>query len=80
MITVRVSANGEIAIPKSAREPIGLEEGAELAIDVEGQYLVIRKVAGGSWRRWRGVLKGTNARQAHEQEHREELKSLGHAH
>jgi len=77
MMTVRVSANGEIAIPKSVREQIGLEEGAELAIAVEGQDLVIRKVVGGSWRRWRGVLKGTNALQAHEQEHREELKRDG---
>ena len=74
MIIVRVSSKGQIAIPKTIREQIGLTEGTDLAISVENQDLIMRKVSIGSWRRWRGVLKGSGALQEHEQEHREELR------
>ena len=74
MITVRVSSKGQIAIPKAIREQVGLDTGTELAIEIKGQELVIKKIPRHSWRRWRGVLKGSDALQEHEQEHREELK------
>ena len=73
MVTVRISSKGKIAIPKAIREEVGLEEGTELAIEIAGQDLIMRKVPSGSWRRWRGVLKGTNALEELEREHREEI-------
>ncbi|MBI1748265.1 MAG: AbrB/MazE/SpoVT family DNA-binding domain-containing protein [Acidobacteria bacterium] len=73
MVTVRISSKGQIAIPKSIRDKVGLEEGTALAIVVRNQDLVMRKVPSGSWRRWRGALKGTNVLEDLEREHREEI-------
>ena len=73
MLTAKVSSKGQVAIPKAIREQIGLQEGSELAISVQGRDLILRKVPAGSWRRWRGVLKGSGALQEHEREHREEI-------
>jgi AbrB family looped-hinge helix DNA binding protein len=73
MVTVKISSKGQIAIPKEIRKQLRLKEGSEIALEVHEKELVMRKVRAKSWRRWRGVLKGTGMLQDLEREHREEL-------
>jgi AbrB family looped-hinge helix DNA binding protein len=60
-------------IPKEIRDKLGLNEGAGIEIEIQGQDLIIRKSKVPSWRKWRGALKGSRALQDHEREHREEV-------
>lgn len=73
MITVKVSSKGQIAIPKSIRTEAGFKEGSRVEVRLRGRDVILRKSEQGTWRRWRGVLKGTRALAEHEREHRDEL-------
>lgn len=46
----------------------------ELPVGIQGKDLVRKKREVGSWRRWRGALKGADALREHEEEHREETR------
>ena len=45
MAVVRVTKKGQITIPKDVRQVKGIEPGSLLTIDIEGEEIVIRKVA-----------------------------------
>jgi AbrB family looped-hinge helix DNA binding protein len=55
-----VSSKGQIAIPKAIRERLNLKPGTELAIDVHGESLVMRRVVSEypDWRTMRGMAAG----------------------
>jgi AbrB family looped-hinge helix DNA binding protein len=60
MTTPTISAKGQIAIPKEIRARLKLKAGTELVIDVQGESLVMRRVARDlpDWRTMRGMAKG----------------------
>ena len=55
-VSVRVSSKGQIAIPKSVRKRLGITQGADLSLTVEGDVVVLRKISQGSWREWEGAF------------------------
>ncbi len=59
VVTARVSSKGQIAIPKQLREKFGLAEGTDLQLRIEGDELILRKVARDAWRKWEGRFKGS---------------------
>lgn len=73
LATARVSSKGQIAIPKSIRDQLGLREGMDLAIRLRGEEIILRKAPKQSWRRWRGKLKGSSLLKDRARERRKEL-------
>lgn len=74
MLTVKVSSKGNIALPKPVRDQFDLRVGTELAVEVEGQEIVMRKVLRRDWRSLRGAFRGPSLTEARAEERREELK------
>jgi AbrB family looped-hinge helix DNA binding protein len=60
MTTATVSSKGQIAIPKAVRERLNLKPGTQLAIDVIGESLVLKRVVSEfpDWRTMRGMARG----------------------
>ena len=58
METTTVSSKGQIVIPKPIRDRLRLTPGTALQIDVQGETLVMQRVAKGfpHWRSMRGML------------------------
>lgn len=83
MPTTRMSARGQVVIPKEVRRRLGIEQGQVLEVsEVEGGVLLRPMKASrlkipADWREWRGILKGTNALQELEEEHRREIERDG---
>jgi AbrB family looped-hinge helix DNA binding protein len=76
MTKATISSEGQIAIPKAIRERLNLDPGTEVALEVQGERVVMQRVAPGlaDWRSMRGMLRnGPSLTQALEKEHREEL-------
>ena len=76
MTRATISSEGQIPIPKSIRDRLGLEPGTQVALDVEGEQVEVRRLAKGSsdWRTMRGMIhNGPSLTQALEDEHRAEL-------
>jgi AbrB family looped-hinge helix DNA binding protein len=76
MAIVKVSAKGQLVIPKPMREAVGLVEGTKCRVDRVGNKIVLRPAGKGEkrgWRRWEGILKGTGALEYHLEEHRREI-------
>ena len=57
-MSVKLSRKGQFVIPKEMREALGVKEGEELLITLEGGRVVLTK-PGEYARRTRGLLKGT---------------------
>lgn len=82
MAIIKVSAKGQLVIPKSMREAVGLIEGARCHVDKVGKRIVLKPVdttEQATWRRWRGRLKGTRALADHIEEHRREIARDAHS-
>ena len=47
MEVARITARGQTSIPKRIREGAGLVEGDVVAFEIEGDHLIVRKVARG---------------------------------
>ena len=47
MEVARITARGQTTIPKRIREGAGLVEGDVVSFEIEGDHLIVRKVAGG---------------------------------
>ena len=60
MTTATISSKGQIAIPKAIRDRLNLKAGTELAIDVQGESLVMKRVVREfpDWRTMEGMSKG----------------------
>jgi len=56
--SVKLSKKGQFVIPKEMREALGVEEGKELLVTLEGTRVVLTR-PGEYARRTRGLLKGT---------------------
>ena len=79
MDRTKVSQRGQVVIPKSIRERLGIERGQLLEVrEVEGGILMsplepVRSPGASDWRGWGGVLKDSGALQDLEAEHRREI-------
>jgi AbrB family looped-hinge helix DNA binding protein len=60
MTTATISAEGQIAIPEAVRERLNLKPGTEVAIEVQGEALVMRRVLAEfpDWRTMEGMAAG----------------------
>ncbi len=57
MEVARITARGQTTIPKRIREVAGLHEGDVVAFAIEGDHVIVRKVARG----WDDYLQGLSA-------------------
>lgn len=60
MTQASISAKRQISIPKTIRERLNLKPGAQVALDVQGEQVVMRRLVSGfpDWRSMRGMLRG----------------------
>jgi AbrB family looped-hinge helix DNA binding protein len=60
MTTATISSKGQIVIPKALRDRLNLKAGTEVMMDVQGEALVLKRVAGElpDWRTMEGMAKG----------------------
>ena len=72
MLKTKVSSKGQITLPKSVREQLGIAGGEELEVRVTEQQIQLQKITP-RWRRWAGALAGTDILRELEREHREEI-------
>jgi bifunctional DNA-binding transcriptional regulator/antitoxin component of YhaV-PrlF toxin-antitoxin module len=76
MSVVMLSSKGHIVLPETFLHALGLQQGDQLEVTLEGDRLVLTRLAPApmpSWRRWRGRLAGTGALQAHVADHADEV-------
>jgi AbrB family looped-hinge helix DNA binding protein len=77
--TTRVSERGQVVIPKTIRDQLGIKRGQVLEVEESEGAVVMRPKASRPakrprrWEDWRGVLEGTNALQELTEEHRREI-------
>lgn len=57
LITTKVSKKSQIVIPKVIRETVGISEGDELIVDVEGDRVILRVKPKSYTKRLRGLHK-----------------------
>ena len=58
---VRISSKGQFVIPKAIRDALGIEEGGELLVMLDGETIILTRPESLA-RVTRGMLKGTWAR------------------
>ena len=76
MTIATISPDGQISIPKSIRDQLDLLPGTQVALDLQGDQFVVKRLADSSsdWRSMRGIIRtGPSPTQALEEEHRAEL-------
>jgi len=77
MPVVTLSSTGQIMLPQVLRNALGLQQGDQLEVTIDGDRLVltrVQSVPAQSWQRWRGRLAGTQALQAHVADHADEVR------
>jgi AbrB family looped-hinge helix DNA binding protein len=57
LITTRVSKKSQIVIPKEIRETVGISEGDELIVDVEGDRVILKVKPKSYTKKLRGLHK-----------------------
>jgi len=66
IITTKVGKKSQIVIPKEIRETIGISEGDELIVDVEGDRVILKVKPANYSKRLKGlhknIWKGTDAK------------------
>lgn len=67
VITAKVTTKGQITVPKSVRDHLGIEPGDEVEfIEDDGQYRVRRRPTGSAFARYRGLLEHLRGRASDE--------------
>lgn len=81
MARTKLSAKGQMVLPKRIRDEMGWELGQELEVDREGDRVVVR-AADADRQEWlarfsqlRGILKGTNALEEYAADRHAELEA-----
>ena len=77
MSVVTLSNTGQVVLPQALRQALGLQQGDQLEVTLDGNRLVLTRVTpvpAQSWQRWRGRLAGTQALQAHVADHADEVR------
>jgi AbrB family looped-hinge helix DNA binding protein len=77
MSVVTLSNTGQVVLPQALRQALGLQQGDQLEVTLDGNRLVLTRVTPvptQSWQRWRGRLAGTQALQAHMTDHADEVR------
>ena len=64
MTKATISSKGQIAIPKTIRDRLNLIPGTQVALDVQGEQIVMRRLVPEfpDWRSMRGMFKGSGIR------------------
>ena len=70
-MTQRIGPKGQVVIPKSIRDELGIRPGDEVVVTLDGR--AVRIVAAASLESLRGMLKGHQLVEILEEEHRREL-------
>ncbi len=86
MTKATISSTGQIVIPKAVRDRLNLKPGTEVAIGIEGETLVMRRLVrhDAGWHTMRGLVSnGPSLTEALEEEHaaelaREDIRLQGH--
>jgi AbrB family looped-hinge helix DNA binding protein len=60
VLKAKISARGQIALPKAVRDQLGLTDGVSVTVSVEGENVILRKAPGGNWRHWDSRFKGSD--------------------
>ena len=55
---MRVSSRGQIAIPREIRDKLGLSQGSDMVVRIQGDTVVLRKAPKDSSRKWAGRFAG----------------------
>lgn len=74
-MTVRfsqISTKGQIVIPAEVREAMKLEPGTRVALEIEGDALLLRPVTAEFVRSLRGITRGKGLSPLREREHRKD--------
>ena len=60
MTKATISAKGQISIPKTIRERLNLKPGTQVALDVQGEQVVMRRLVSRfpDWRTMQGMFRG----------------------
>jgi AbrB family looped-hinge helix DNA binding protein len=70
----QISTKGQIVIPADVREAMKLEPGTRVALEVEGDTLLLRPVTAEFVRSLRGITRGKRLSALREREHRKDPK------
>ena len=76
MTKATISAKGQISIPKTIRDRLNLKPGTQVALDVQGEQVVMKRLVAGfpDWRSMQGMVRtGPSLTEALEEEHAAEL-------
>ena len=59
MTKATISSNGQIAIPKPIRDRLNLKPGTEVALDVQGEQVIMKRVVSEfpDWHTMRGMFR-----------------------
>jgi len=59
MIKVTISSKGQIAIPKPILDRLNLKPGTQVALDVQGEHVVVKRLVSESpdWHTMRGMFR-----------------------
>lgn len=68
----QLSTKGQIVIPVDVREAMKLEPGTQVALEIEGDTLVLRPVTAEFIRNLRGAARGAGLEAFWEREHRKD--------
>jgi AbrB family looped-hinge helix DNA binding protein len=71
-----ISAKGQFSIPKTIRDRLNFKPGTQVALDVQGEQVVVKRLVSGfpDWRSMQGMVRtGPSLTQALEEEHAAEL-------
>ena len=60
MTKVTISSKGQIAIPKPIRDRLNLKPGTEVALDVQGERVIMKRLVSEfpDWHTMRGMFRG----------------------